>query len=131
MGRSRTGRRRAGRVRALAVAMLAGSGGVALAECRIEPIAIAVASGEAYRARLVTDGKACDWIYWSGVRESYETIAFIGKPSHGRLSSPGGAAFRYVATPHYRGPDRFTVRLCGRSQGVKGCSKVTYDVAVE
>lgn len=113
----------------LAMALCLATAPVAPAQagCRIETPPFIVASGQTYRAGAVTDGAACEHLFWSGVT----ALSIVARPKHGRLTNSRGAGFRYQAAPQYRGKDGFTLRLCGKSQGVPGCSTLVFDVAVE
>ncbi|QLP97040.1 MAG: Ig-like domain-containing protein [Rhodoblastus sp.] len=131
MRKALAGGRAASWALAFAGATMTPFGASAQAKCAIEQNSFSVANGQTNRASARTDGAACEWIYWGGATNIYESIRFVAHPAHGRLSRYTPAGFRYHPKPTYHGKDSFTVKVCGRTQGVPGCSTIIYDVTVE
>jgi hypothetical protein len=100
--------------------------------CQIPGFRFNITSEGPWPARMsVTAGKSCGSRRWSFGSISPNKLYLVNQAKHGQvtLSHPGG--YRYAAAGGYAGPDSFTLRLCGTSNGgYQGCTNIQFEVSV-
>jgi hypothetical protein len=100
--------------------------------CRIPGFNFNITSEGPWPARMtVKAGKSCGSRRWTFGSTAPSNLYLVTQARHGRvtLSHPGG--YHYSPAGGYVGPDAFTLRICGTTNGgYKGCANLQFDVSV-
>jgi hypothetical protein len=100
--------------------------------CSIPGFSFNITSEGPWPAHMtVKAGKSCGSRRWTFGSITPNRLYLASQPKHGSvaLSHPGG--YRYSPAGGYVGPDSFTLRLCGTSNGgYQGCANLQFDVSV-
>jgi hypothetical protein len=101
--------------------------------CNITPITFDFARNQPYRTVQTLAGSGCTASFRGGLGASFESITVVRRAQNLTIS-PTSNGFGFTVakrTRDYRGPDSYTLRICGQSGGSKGCATITYDVTVQ
>jgi hypothetical protein len=100
--------------------------------CNITAITFDFALNQTHRTVQSFSGQGCSASFRGGLGASYESISVVRRAQHLAIT-PTSNGFGFTVakrTRDYRGPDSYTLRICGRNNGPRGCVTITYDVTV-
>jgi hypothetical protein len=83
---------------------------------------------------VATSGSTCDQTFRAGGRVAFKRLNVVSAPSQGSVTLREGGYYRYTSKAGYRGPDAFTLRVCGQPRGEGSplrCANLAYQVAVQ
>lgn len=83
---------------------------------------------------LASSGSSCEQTFRAGARTAFKRLYVISPPSQGSVTLREGGYYRYTSKAGYRGPDAFTLRVCGHPRGEGSplrCANLAYQVAVQ
>jgi hypothetical protein len=101
-------------------------------QCRITGINFSFATGGNHRTVQTFSGDGCSTSFTGGLSASFESISVARRARHLTvLPTSNGFGFTVQRrTANYRGPDSYTLRICGQDGGRRGCVEITYDVTI-
>ena len=79
---------------------------------------------------LTRSGQPCGGGFFGGSIR-FKRLYLATPPQSGTVSLREGGYYAYKSNPGYRGPDSFTLRICGVELNVEGCANVRYAVTVQ
>jgi len=82
-------------------------------------------------AMSVRSGQPCGGGFFSGGTIRFKRLYLATPPQNGTVSLREGGYYSYQSKAGYRGPDTFTLRICGTEGSVEGCANVRYSVTVQ
>lgn len=84
-------------------------------------------------SRSIKQREVCGGYHWTTQRADlvYERLMIASRPRHGRLTVRHPGQYYYTAPSNYVGTDRFTLRLCGKQNGIPGCLNLAYVMTIE
>jgi Bacterial Ig domain len=83
---------------------------------------------------VATSGSSCEQTFRSRGTAAFKRLNVISAPSQGTVTLREGGYYRYTSKAGYRGPDAFTLRVCGHPRGEGSplrCANLAYQVAVQ
>ncbi|MGL4812925.1 MAG: hypothetical protein ACRCXM_14220 [Beijerinckiaceae bacterium] len=80
---------------------------------------------------VTCDASGGNYNYRTGSVIELTALNTITHPKNGKLAPRDGAGLEYRPKAGYRGPDAFTIRVCGTYRGQNGCSYLNYQVSVQ
>jgi hypothetical protein len=102
--------------------------------CSITSVNFQFERNQTLRTAQTFSGQGCTTSFTGGLAASFDSISVVKRAQHLTIT-PTSNGFGFTVarrTPGYRGPDSYTLRLCGTSSaGGKGCVTITYDVTVQ
>lgn len=100
--------------------------------CNITGITFAFELNQSHRTVQSFSGQGCSASFRGGLQSSYESIAVVKRAQHLTITpTSNGFGFTVMRkTASYRGPDSYTLRICGQNSGRRGCVQITYDVTI-
>jgi Bacterial Ig domain len=60
----------------------------------------------------------------------FKNLYLMARPQHGTIKLIEHGHFTYKPADAYKGPDSFTLRICGNEGGMDGCADLQYSVTV-
>jgi hypothetical protein len=103
----------------------------AMAGCRTMGFRFFPAQNDSVSTTSVMDAKGCIHVFGSASTLAMTSHTVVARPSNGTLAAIGALRFRYQPRAGYKGPDHYTIRICGKGYDGAGCSTITYNVTVE
>jgi hypothetical protein len=103
------------------------------APCAITGITFAFERNQTHRTVQTFSGQGCTTSFRGGLTASFDSISVVKRAQHLTIT-PTSNGFGFTVarrTANYRGPDSYTLRICGTGAGGKGCVTITYDVTVQ
>jgi hypothetical protein len=100
--------------------------------CSITGITFAFEKNQTHRTVQTFSGAGCTASFGGGLNASFESIAVVKRAQHLSVT-PTSNGFGFTVarrTTNYKGPDSYTLKICGQNSGRKGCVTITYDVTV-
>jgi hypothetical protein len=97
-------------------------------KCRIVPIYFQFGSDNSTSGNCDKKGGGFNFGAGAGM---FESLTVSLEPAHGKIVTHGKSTFAYKPASGFRGPDKFSVRMCGSSPTSRGCSNLTYSLTVE
>jgi len=82
----------------------------------------------------VTSGQKCTGAYgsWNTIYFTrYKNIALDKAPQHGDVTLRANTSVSYQSKRNYKGPDQFTLEVCGEESGRNACTMFTYKLTVD
>jgi hypothetical protein len=61
----------------------------------------------------------------------FRRLYLVTPPQHGAIQLIEGGHYNYSTRAGYRGPDSFTLRVCGNQNGYDGCADLQYAVTID
>ena len=80
---------------------------------------------------MARSGQPCGGGFFSGGSMRFKRLYLATPPQNGTVSLREGGYYSYQSKAGYRGPDTFTLRICGTEGTVEGCANVRYSVTVQ
>jgi uncharacterized protein (TIGR03382 family) len=83
---------------------------------------------------VASSGSACEQTFRSRGTAAFNRLFVVTPPSRGTVTLRQGGYYRYTSKAGYKGPDTFTLRVCGQPRGEGSplrCANLAYDVAVQ
>lgn len=103
----------------------------ATAGCAFSPYAFFPDRNDRVRIQVQTDAESfCDNSFREGPGYRFTSVTVAKLPRHGVIATLGESHFAYHAFANYRGPDEYVIRACADVAGRRGCSELTYEIAV-
>jgi hypothetical protein len=100
--------------------------------CSITGISFAFEKNQTHRTVQTFSGQGCTASFGGGLNASFDSIAVVKRAQHLTIT-PTSNGFGFTVarrTPGYKGPDSYTLKICGAGRGGRGCVTITYDVTV-
>jgi hypothetical protein len=102
--------------------------------CNITSVNFQFERNQTLRTAQTFSGQGCTTSFTGGLSAKFDSISVTKRAQHLTIT-PTSNGFGFTVarkTAGYRGPDSYTLRLCGTSSaGGKGCVTITYDVTVQ
>jgi hypothetical protein len=100
--------------------------------CSMTGITFAFEKNQTQRTVQTFSGAGCSASFRGGLGDSFESIAVVKRAQHLTITpTSNGFGFEVARrTSNYRGPDSYTLKICGKGGGGRGCVTITYDVTV-
>jgi hypothetical protein len=100
--------------------------------CNITGITFAFEQNQTHRTVQTFSGQGCTASFRGGLQSSYDSIAVVRRAKHLTIiPTSNGFGFTVARkTANYRGPDSYTLKICGQNSGRRGCVQITYDVTI-
>ena len=108
-----------------------GSANAAMAECSISPFRFFPSQNDSVSASVITDGASCSHRFSAGGTLSFDKASIASRPAHGDLSQQGNFVFVYKPKKGHKGPDSYSIKVCGKSGSGSGCSVITFNASVQ
>jgi hypothetical protein len=128
-----------GRLTMLAGAVCLATAGPARAQvaldapCSITGITFAFEKNQTHRTVQTFSGTGCATSFRGPLNSSFDSIAVVKRAQHLTIT-PTSNGFGFTVarrTANYKGPDSYTLKICGKGGGGSGCVTITYDVTVQ
>jgi len=104
----------------------------ATADCRTMGVIFHLAQNQSLSTTGVsTNGSACGTYFRSSSLTQFTSASITARPGNGTLSDLGAMRFRYKPRAGFKGVDRYTLRICGKSVAGPGCANITYNITVQ
>jgi hypothetical protein len=99
--------------------------------CNITAITFDFALNQTHRTVQRLSGQGCSASFRGGLNASFESISVVRRASNLTVApTSNGFGFTVAVRGNFKGQDSYTLRICGQSNGRKGCVTITYDVTV-
>jgi hypothetical protein len=101
--------------------------------CNITAITFDFALNQTHRTVQSFSGQGCSASFRGGLSASFDSISVVRRAKHLTIT-PTSNGFGFTVakrTRDYRGPDSYTLRICGSNNSRRGCVTITYDVTVQ
>jgi hypothetical protein len=78
-------------------------------------------------------GATCEATFGNvgGSNLTFKRLFLVSPPAHGKIRLREGGYYIYSAPSGYKGPDAFTLRVCGTEDNKPGCATLKYSVTVD
>jgi hypothetical protein len=62
---------------------------------------------------------------------TFKRLFLVSPPAHGKIRLREGGHYIYSTPSGYKGPDAFTLRVCGTEDNEPGCATLKYSVTID
>jgi hypothetical protein len=100
--------------------------------CSITAVNFQFERNQTLRTAQTFSGRGCTSSFRGDISSSFDSISVVQRARHLTIT-PTSNGFGFSVerkTPNYRGSDSYTLKICGKGGGGKGCVTITYDVTV-
>jgi hypothetical protein len=99
--------------------------------CNITGITFDFALNQTHRTVQQLSGRGCSASFRGGLSSSFESISVVRRAQNLTVTpTSNGFGFTVAVRGAFKGRDSYTLKICGQSNGRKGCVTITYDVTV-